>query len=104
MSKHPPKSPDAGTYSRNGSTDRPANRFAEVKRKSAEARAKLNVATQARARTEDQRAADDRRDFADRDRDIDRASAQVAPSPLEKASAQLDAAADHDSGIDEDGR
>jgi hypothetical protein len=109
MSKQPPKTPqtpDAGIYSRNGNSAAPENRFAEVQRKSAAARAKLNVASQERARTEDQRAADDRRDFAERDRliDRDRPPAPVAPSPLEKASAQLDAAGEEPPGIDEDGR
>lgn len=100
MSKQPPKTPSAGTYSRNGKSDPPENapayenRFAEVQRKSAAARAKLNVAAKERARTEDQRAEDDRRDFAARDRQFDRDETQdtAPPSPFERAAAQLDPA------------
>jgi len=78
------------------------NRFAEVTRKSREARARLNESSQVRAAAEERRIIEARIEAADRDRQLDRESAArdqraeqeaargtSAMSAIEKASAQL---------------
>ena len=117
-----PLPPDSGTYSRNGNGSSvnngaapPENRFAEVQRKSRAARQRLVDATKVRAAEDDRRADAARSEHAERDRQIDRdngydratrdtfntarehATPRPEPAPqsaLEKAAAQLDAAAD----------
>jgi hypothetical protein len=84
---HRPKSPD------HSAAARPENRFEEVKRKSREARERMNAAQQARA--EQTVAAERDRDYARDDSEAAEPAASTAPrSALEKAAAQLDGEAE----------
>lgn len=87
------------------------NRFAEVTRKSREARARLNENSQVRAAAEERRILDARMEAAERDRQLDRQSdardvqaeqqaarGTSASSAFQKAAAQLDGESGKDDG------
>ena len=70
-----PSADSAGTYSRSGNNatngePKAENRFAEVQRRSREARARLVDASNARAADADRRIDNDRREAAERDRQL----------------------------------
>jgi hypothetical protein len=106
--KRTPPSNSSGTYTKSGNSSKLAgnpaeatheNRFAEVQRKSRDARAKLVNASQVRAADNERRAETLRSEAAERDRqdgvgrDFDeRIAVPSAPTPRERAAAQLDSA------------
>ena len=119
--KRTPPSNSAGTHTKSGNSSKlpgnPAeatheNRFAEVQRKSREARAKLVNASQVRAEESDRRAEIMRTEAAERDRqngvgrdNDDRTAIPPTQSARDRAAAQLDSAAitaDTSASVDDD--